>query len=89
MPGSGLTEQLKGYSLTTAEILYRLPDFPQLLQAFIWQDYDCAPEFPKLRDFLDYWHANLDGPLHRVTVTHKGLISPAEIQYLDGRLILH
>jgi uncharacterized protein Usg len=29
---------LKGYSLTTAEILYRLPDHPALLQSFIWQD---------------------------------------------------
>ncbi|HEY7549359.1 MAG TPA: protein usg, partial [Hyphomicrobiaceae bacterium] len=27
--------QLAGYSLTTAEILYRLPDYPSLLQGFI------------------------------------------------------
>jgi uncharacterized protein Usg len=82
-------EQLLGYSLTTAEILYRLPDFPRLLQSFVWQDYDYAPEFPKLRGFLDYWHANLDGPLHRVRVAHKSLVSPAEMQFLDGKLILH
>ncbi len=89
MPNSELMEQLLGYSLTTAEILYRLPDFPQFLQSFVWQDYDYAPEFPKLRGFLDFWQANLDGPLHCITVAHKGLISPAEIQYLDGKLILH
>lgn len=89
MEKSELLEQLHGYSLTTAEILYRLPDFPQLIQSFVWQDYDYAPEFPRLLEFLDYWQANLDGPLHRVTVTHKKLISPAEMRYLDGRLILH
>ena len=63
MPQSTLLRQLQGFSLTTAEILYRLPDYPQLLQSYIWQDYDVAPEFPKLVDFLDYWAANLDGLL--------------------------
>ena len=44
--------QVAGFSLTTAEILYRLPDHPQLLQSYLWQDYDLAPQFPKLTD----WH---------------------------------
>jgi uncharacterized protein Usg len=89
MANSELLQQLHGYSLTTAEILYRLPDFPKLIQTFVWQDYDYAPEFPKLVEFLDYWRANLDGPLHRITVSHKSLVSPAELRYLDGRLVLH
>ena len=38
--------QLAGFSLTTAEILYRLPDHPSLLQSFIWQEYDVHPRFP-------------------------------------------
>ena len=38
--------QLAGFSLTTAEILYRLPDHPTLLQSFIWQEYDVHPRFP-------------------------------------------
>jgi uncharacterized protein Usg len=33
-----------------------------LLQSYIWQDYDAAPQFPKLIDFLNFWSANLDGP---------------------------
>ena len=44
--------QLAGYSLTTAEILYRLPDHPALLQTFIWQEYDVHPRFPRLLGFL-------------------------------------
>ena len=55
MPHTTLLRELEGFSLTTAEILYRLPDYPRLLQSYIWQDYDVAPEFPKLVDFLDYW----------------------------------
>ena len=48
---------LAGYSLTTAEIIYRLPDHQRLLQSYIWQDYDLAPRFPKLIEFLDFWAA--------------------------------
>ena len=39
--------RLRGYSLTTAEILYHLPDHPALLQSYVWQDLDIAPKFPQ------------------------------------------
>ena len=54
--------QLAGYSLTTAEILYRLPDHPALLQTFIWQE-DVHPRFPRLLGFLDFWQRHPDGKL--------------------------
>jgi uncharacterized protein Usg len=76
--------QLAGYSLTTAEILYRLPDYPALLQSFIWQEYDVHPRFPRLKGFLDFWTRNLDGSLYRVTVAHKKLITPAEVKLIAG-----
>lgn len=77
-------KQLKGFSLTTAEILYHLPDYPALLQSYVWQDYDEHPRFPKLREFLDFWQGNLDGKLYQVRVAHRGLISPAELSFVDG-----
>ncbi len=52
---SAIEKQLRGYRLTTAEILYHLPDHPSLLQSYIWQEYDLAPEFPVLHRFLDFW----------------------------------
>jgi len=76
--------QLAGYSLTTAEILYRMPDHPLLLQSFIWQDYDVHPRFPRLKGFLDFWTRNLEGKLYRVTVAHKKLITPAEVRLIAG-----
>jgi uncharacterized protein Usg len=81
--------QLEGFSLTTAEILYRLPDYPRLLQSYIWQDYDLAPDFPKLLDFLDYWAANLDGRLYQVRVAHRLLIAPQEFRFIEGELRLN
>jgi uncharacterized protein Usg len=61
-------QQLRDYRLTTAEIIYHLPDHPDLLQSFIWQKLDLAPDFPELRRFLEFWSRNLDGKLHSVRV---------------------
>lgn len=72
--------QLQGFSLTTAEILYRLPDHPSLLQTYVWQEYDLHPRFPRLKAFLDFWTTNLEGRLFRITVAHKALISPRELR---------
>jgi uncharacterized protein Usg len=87
MPKIALLRQLEGFSLTTAEILYRLPDHPRLLQS--WQDYDLAPKFPRLVDFLDYWATNLDGPLYRVRVANRRLIGPREFRFVEGELRLN
>jgi uncharacterized protein Usg len=81
--------QLKGFSLTTAEILYRMPDHPALLQSFIWQDYDLSPKFPKLKGFLDFWTAHLDGKLFKIRVAHAALIKPAELAMVDGEFRLN
>jgi len=81
--------QLEGYGLTTATILYRMPDHPHLLQSYIWQEYDLAPKFPVLVEFLDFWKREIEGPLHSVTVAHARLIKPAEFQTVDGILTLH
>ncbi len=81
--------QLEGYGLTTATILYRLPDHPKLLQTFIWQEYDLAPDFPVLHKFLAFWTRELDGPLHSETVAHSRLIKPTEYRAVDGILTLH
>ncbi|MDI6028662.1 usg protein [Corticibacterium sp. UT-5YL-CI-8] len=80
---------MKGYGLTTAEILYRMPDHPYVLQTFVWQDYDLAPKFPVLFSFIDFWKAKLDGPLHSVRYTHKKLISASEWRKVDGEIVLH
>ncbi|HRK20095.1 MAG TPA: usg protein [Hyphomicrobiaceae bacterium] len=80
---------LSGFSLTTAEILYRLPDHPSLLQTYIWQDYDLSPRFPKLLGFLKFWSDNLDGKLHKVRVAHSGLIKPQEMRFVGAELRLH
>ena len=89
MASTDFVRQLEGYGLTTASILYRMPDFPAMLQTFVWQKYDVAPEFPKLQRFLEFWERELDGPLHSVTVAHKRLIGPAECRMITEEFRLH
>ncbi len=82
-------KRLQGNMLTTAEILYRMPDHPSLIQSYIWQDYDLHPYFPKLTGFLEFWSSNLDGKLYRVTVAHSQLVTPAEVALIDAEYRMH
>jgi uncharacterized protein Usg len=89
MASADFRRQLQGYGLTTANILYRLPDHPGILQTFIWQHHDLHPHYPELKKFLDFWTRELDGLLHSVTVAHSRLLRPAEFRALDGEFRLH
>lgn len=79
-PDRALEMQLQGYRLATAEILYRMPDHPALLQSFIWQQYDLAPKYPALHKFLAFWRENIEGAIHTVRVASVDLIKPAEVR---------
>lgn len=81
--------RLMGYRLATAEILYHMPDHPDLLQTFLWQALDLAPRFPVLTKFLTFWERNLDGPLHSVRIASKELIAPSDFRAYDEEFRLH
>lgn len=81
--------QWNGWSITTAEITYRLPDHHHILQTYLWQDYDIAPKFPRLIKFLDFWSGNLDGPVHSVRVAHSNLLRPCEMRHVNAEWRLH
>jgi uncharacterized protein Usg len=86
---SHLHKQLQGYRLTTAEILYHLPDHPAVLQTYIWQELDIAPRFPVLQAFLDFWNREIEGKLHSVRVASAGLIQPARWGHAAHMMYLH
>ncbi len=71
------------YRLTTAQIFYHLPDHPKFLQEFIWQDYDRAPIFPELKQFLGFWVREIEGKLHSVYVAHQKIITPSDANMID------
>ncbi len=81
--------RIPDWRLTTAEILYHLPDHPGVLQSFVWQKLDRAPEFPELERFLAFWRREIEGSLHSVRVASAALTQPAELRYAAGQFRLH
>jgi uncharacterized protein Usg len=70
----------QGYGLTTAQIVYRMPDHLNLFQDFVWQRYDTFPTFPVLTGFLAFWEEKIEGPIHSVTVAHARLLRPTDLR---------
>jgi uncharacterized protein Usg len=89
MTSSDFRRQLEGYGITTANILYRLPDHPKIIQSYVWQEYDLHPHFPELKKFLEFWSQKIEGALHQVIVAHARLIKPAELKLAGAEFRLH
>lgn len=80
---------LKGYGLTTAEFTYHMPDYAHVLNTYVWQEYDLAPDHVRLFEFIEFWQRELEGPLHSVRFTHRKMIGPGEWRNVKGVLTLH
>jgi len=80
---------IKDYRLTTAEIVYRLPDHPALLQTYVWQAMDIAPDYPELRKFLKFWRKELEGELHSVRVAASPLARTGRVRHTNAMHTLH
>lgn len=80
---ANLTPQMANFRLTTAKIVYHMPDHVHLLQEYVWQDYDIAPKFPNLFKFLQFWEKKLDGKLHSVYVGKKDIITPGDYRFAE------
>ena len=80
---------LKGYGLTTAEFYYRMPDYQNVLNSFVWQLHDLAPDYPKLFEFIEFWQREIEGPLHSVRFTHRRMIAPGEWRQVVGEFPVH
>lgn len=89
MASTDFRRQLEGYGMTTANILYRLPDHPAIIQSYVWQEYDLHPHFPELKKFLEFWTQKIEGALHQVIVAHARLIKPAELKLAGAEFRLH
>lgn len=83
-----LTRQMSDYRLTTAKIVYHMPDYEELLQEFIWQDYDLSPQFPELKNFLGFWEKEIEGRIHSVYVASQELITPGDYRFAEWQSTL-
>jgi len=80
---------LKNYGLTTAQIYYHMPDYKNVLNTFVWQEYDLAPDYHRLFQFIEFWQANIEGPLHSVQFTHRIQLSSGQWRNVVGEFTYH
>jgi uncharacterized protein Usg len=80
MSDRDLARQLRGERLTTAEVLYYMPDHPAFLQRFLWQTLDVSPDYPRIHRFLGFWRNEIQAVIHSVTVSAVGLVAPARLE---------
>jgi uncharacterized protein Usg len=73
-------QRLDGWRLTTAEVLYYMPDHPALLQSFVWQTLDLAPRYPRIHKFLDFWKAEIEAVIHSVRLATGEELAPARVR---------
>lgn len=89
MTGAGEFERrLRGERLTTAEVLFYMPDHPGLIQRFTWQTLDLAPGYPRVHRFLEFWRRDIEAVIHSVNISAAGDVSPARVRIAGevGRL---
>lgn len=80
---------MNGWRLATAEVIYYLPDHPALLQSFMWQTMDIAPDYPRMRRFLDYWKREIEAVIHSVRVASGETLEPATFKSARHFGLLH
>ena len=79
--------RLQGWRLATAEVLYYLTDHPSLLQSFVWQTLDLAPDYPRIHRFLNFWRREIEAVIHSVHLATGETLAPAKLQ--SASVILH
>ena len=79
--------RLDGWRLATVEVLYYMPDHPALLQSFIWQTLDLAPDYPRIHRFLNFWKREIDAVIHSVRLATGETLAPPKLNTAD--VILH
>lgn len=81
--------RFQGAGLVTAEVLYHMPDYPDLLQTFVWQTMDKAPKYPRLMQFLYFWRSEIEALIHSVRVAHADSVTPVDMRLVDGEFRLN
>lgn len=57
-------------SLVTVDILYYMPDYTDIIQEFMWQTNDYAPDLPRVHKFLNFWKSDIDAVIKEVSVAY-------------------
>ena len=59
------------------------------METYIWQEFDIAPQYPRLQDFLQFWLKEIEGKLHSVKVCTGGPLMPNSVHMPTFTFALH
>ena len=62
---------LKKTSLITLDIFYYIPDYPMLVNEFVWQTEDLLPGIPRVHKFLKFWKENNLAAINQILISHS------------------
>ena len=77
---------LHKWTVATVQVVYYIPDFPHIVNEFMWQTDDQRPNFPRIGRFLNYWDKNIDGPIKEVYIYDQG---QSEVRVVDRKFKLN
>jgi len=63
---------IKKTSLVTLDIFYYIPDYPMLVNEFVWQTEDIVPDIPRVQRFLKFWKENNLAVINQILISHSG-----------------
>jgi uncharacterized protein Usg len=82
---SDFSQMLNGYVTVSVNVIYHMPDHKSLLNEFIWTTLDLKPKYPRVKRFLDFWEAEIEGKINKVIICDG---KPFEIsEWRNGILI--
>lgn len=57
---------IKRKTLVTLDIFYYMPDHSSIINEFVWQTEDFAPDYQRVQRFLHHWHRNVQAVIQEV-----------------------
>lgn len=84
IPTALFYEDLNECELVTTEILYHMPDYPKVLNTFVWQTYDFPPSLPRVQAFIHHWQTKIDAQIAQVRIVCASLLQPCDLRHING-----
>ena len=63
-------EYSNGLRYTSIKVIYKMPDYQNILQEFWWQTLDVPPRYPRMKQFVDYWNDYVEAAIHSLEIGH-------------------
>jgi len=64
-------------------VVYYMPDYPSLMNEFMWQTEDMVPQLRRIHKFLNHWKDNIEAPIHEILLSVGDNYMAAQYRSVD------